>query len=259
MEHIKKAMDEKIYRLTVDNPFDSNEVERKNPFGFRLVPAEVWKGSKFERSFVTTLGQGIFEQVAKIIAEGSGAFAENQHQRDIKINTFQRDTIDNIVAEQRRSKGRGKTVSPDLHSELEQLRNLSIPSQVPISTISDLYIRRSNGDEEFYSFKTVKPNLDQSAEAKRVLLSLRTANDQFSSYFALPYNPAGEGESYIKAKHTYPRRLFDMDDRDFVLIGSSLWNKIGDDFNTFEELLDIFSEAGQISSERIRREYFGTE
>lgn len=36
-----------------------------------------------------------------------------------------------------------------------------------------------------------------------------------------------------------------------------MWNKIGDDPNTYQELLDIFEEVGQYSAERIRKEYFG--
>ncbi|MFK3938002.1 TdeIII family type II restriction endonuclease [Alkalihalobacillus sp. NPDC078783] len=64
-------MERLINRRVNIEPFDEKEIEAKNPFGFRLVPVEVWKGSKFERSFVTILGQGIFEQIAKIIAEGS--------------------------------------------------------------------------------------------------------------------------------------------------------------------------------------------
>ena len=74
---------------------------QNNPFGYRLVPVEVWKGSKFERSFVTSLGQGIFEQIAKIIAEGSGAEAKNQYVKEINLNTWQIEQIDSILKKQR--------------------------------------------------------------------------------------------------------------------------------------------------------------
>ena len=47
-----------------------------------------------------------------------------------------------------------------------------------------------------------------------------------------------------------------MSDERFVLIGSSLWNKIGEDENTYEELLEIFREVGEWSSKKIRKEYF---
>jgi|SRR5699024_9984793 len=251
-------MDNKIRALTLDNPFNPDEVERNNPFGFRLVPLEVWQGSKFERSFVTSLGQNIFEQLGKIIAEGTGSFATNQHRTEITINTFQNETIDTIIQQQRRSNGTRRTIqSPNIGDELERLRNLGNQSYISLSIISDLYIERPNGNQEFYSLKTVKPNLDQTAVAKRDLLALRTADPNYESYFVLPYNPAGEGNPYRGAGHGIPRKLFDMEDTNFVLMGSSLWNKIGDSPDTYNELLDIFSEVGRISSERIRREYFG--
>lgn len=257
LERINNTMDIKIQHLTTHNPFDPDEVELKNPFGFRLVPLEVWQGSKFERSFVTTLGQGIFEQIAKLIAEDTGSYAENQHRQNVVLNTFQNESIDNIITEQTTSSGRRtRIVAPDLHSELGGLRNLNNRSTTSLDVISDLYVRRPDGREEFYSFKTVKPNIDQTAVAKRNLLALRTCSINYEAYLALPFNPGGDGNLYSRGGHSLPKRLFNMEDEDFVLIGSSLWNKLGDNPNTYNELLQIFEEAGQRSSERIRREYF---
>ncbi|WGE39170.1 TdeIII family type II restriction endonuclease [Bacillus stercoris] len=39
-----------------------------------------------------------------------------------------------------------------------------------------------------------------------------------------------------------------MDDTNFVLVDSSFWNQIGNDLNTYTELLDIFDEVGQHTS-----------
>lgn len=253
-DHIQFAMDRKIRSMTLENPFDEEAVLRNNPFGARIVPNEVWLGSKFERSFVTTLGQGIFEQLGKIIAVGSGAHAENQHTSVLTLNTFQTQTIEQTV--ERQGAVRADNV-PDIQREINNLRGLSIDSTVRVSVISDLYVRRQNGHEEFYSFKTVKPNKDQSAIAKKSLLYLKVANPDCDAYFALPHNPAGEGNSYNTQSHKIPYKYFDMDNTDFVLIGSDLWNRIGQDPNTFNELLEVFDEVGQVTRERIRTEYFG--
>lgn len=251
-------MERLIAKRTVEEPFSAKEIEEKNPFGYLLVPIEVWKGSKMERSFVTTLGQGIFEQLGKIIAEGTGAFAANQYDKTLTINTFRTEKIDSIIKKQRAKPKKGeKRVSPDLSKELDDIARLENEKYEIITVKSDLYIRRPDGKEEYYSFKTVKPNLDQTAEAKKNLLLLRTGDPNCVAYFALPYNPAGEGNPYSKAGHSIPNRLFNMDDERFVLIGSALWNKIGNDDNTYEELLEIFREVGKKSAERIRKEYFG--
>ena len=122
--------------------------------------------------------------------------------------------------------------------------------------LSDLYICRPDGTEEFYSFKTVKPNLDQTEIAKKDMLLLLADDSEREVYFALPYNPAGEGHPYRECRHDFPFRLFNMDNDACVLIGAKLWDKIGG-HGTYDELLMLFEEVGTLYSERIKKEYFG--
>lgn len=255
--HVQAVMNRLIEKRTILEPFLEHQIAERNPFGFSVVPTEVWKGAKFERSFVTVLGQGIFEQLGKIIAEGAGAIAANQYDKDLRLNTFQVDTIGDIISNQRARLRKGEIrQAPDLTQELANLANLQTNRYQDISIKSDLYIRRPDGTEEYYSFKTVKPNLDQTAEAKKNLLMLRAGDSNCKAYFALPYNPAGEGNAYTLAGHSIPKKLFNMEDKEYVLIGGDLWNKIGNDENTYNELINIFQEIGQRSKERIRTEYF---
>ena len=74
---IREKMDNIITRRISALPTDMRDINNTNPFGSRLVPEEIWKGSKFERSFVTSFGQGVYEQIAYEIAVGSGAYAAN--------------------------------------------------------------------------------------------------------------------------------------------------------------------------------------
>lgn len=253
-QHLSSVMERLLYRRTVLEPFNKEDISKKNPFGFRLVPVEVWKGSKFERSFVTTLGQGIFEQLGSIIAEGTGSFSANQHTELLTINTWRLEKIDEILKTQR-SKGANRK-KPNWNNEVEEVLKLENQKYEDVTVLFDLYIKRPNGKEEFYSFKTVKPNLDQTERAKRDMLRLKAAMPDSEPYFALPFNPAGEGELYSNA-FKIPYKLFDMDKDPAVLIGAELWNKIGENPNTYNELLSIFEEIGEIYSEKIRKEYFG--
>ena len=59
-------------------------------------------------------------------------------------------------------------------------------------------------------------------------------------YFALPFNPAGEGQDYRKI-HSIPYSIFDMSSEP-VLIGAAFWNKVGQDNNTYNQLLEIFAK-----------------
>ncbi len=262
-EHLREVMKRILEKRTIQEPFNEEDIKNKNPFGYRLVPIEVWKGSKFERSFVTSLGQGIFEQIAKIIAEGSGAIAENQYTKSIKLNSWQLEKIDNILEKQRKQRNASKKKVKDnsnkvktINEELEFLRELETDRYQEVSVLFDLYIKRENGMEEYYSLKTVKPNLDQTETAKKDMLRLMTAEENSEAYFALPYNPAGEGEIY-KLAHSIPYKLFDMDNDSNVLIGKRLWDKIGQDDDTYDELLEIFNKVGEEYVYKIKKEYLG--
>ncbi|WP_433915338.1 TdeIII family type II restriction endonuclease [Serratia symbiotica] len=57
----------------------------------------------------------------------------------------------------------------------EVLNSQPIGMRFTVRVISDLYFVR-DGIEYFFSIKTVKPNIDQTAEAKRDLLKLKVYN-----------------------------------------------------------------------------------
>lgn len=248
-KHLAKVM-ERIIERKISEPLTDEQILLANPFGFRLVPMEVWRSAKFERSFVTTLGQGIFEQLAKIIAEGSGAIASNQHDEKMKICTFRLEQIDSILKVQRESKRQ-----PNWEEEINEIVRLNNERFEEVTVKSDLYIQRSNGTKEFYSFKTVKPNLDQTERAKRDMMRLVAGNPTNQAYFALPFNPAGEGLTYKSSGFSIPLKLLDFSDQNCVLIGAALWNKIGQSNKTYTELLDIFEDVGEKFMPIIRRDY----
>ncbi|PGH91281.1 TdeIII family type II restriction endonuclease [Bacillus thuringiensis] len=251
-KHLATVMERLIQKRTVDEPFSETAIERNNPFGYYLVPIEVWKGAKFERSFVTSLGQGILEQLGQIIAEGTGATAINQYDTVMTINTWRVEKIEEILKSQRR-KGKNQK-GPNWNEEVEEVLALENQRFEEVKVKSDLYIKRQDEREEFYSFKTVKPNLDQTETAKRDMLYLKAGNPSCEPYFALPFNPAGEGNIYRTA-HSMPYKLFNMDEDPCVLIGAAMWNKIGDCENTYDELIQIFKEVGEVYSRKIRIEY----
>ncbi len=252
-ERVKARIEEKLSdilrRRIASANADMRELRLKNPFGSRVVPEEIWKGSKFERSFVTSFGQGVFEQIAYEIAIGSGAEAENQHHERVMLNTWQEEAIGNLLADQR---GPDTTNPPDWDTELNSILTLNSPRHVEVETRFDLYVKRPSGQEEYYSLKTVKPNLDQTEIAKRDMLRIMVAKLGSKAFLALPYNPDGEGRTY---SWSLPKKLFDMNRCNAVLIGAEFWNAVGNDANTYQELLEVFDEVGAVFYEKIRNEY----
>lgn len=250
VQGILEGMLERIIRKrTITEPVTEAAIQQSNPFGYLLVPFPIWKASKFERSFVTSLGQTCFEQIAKVIAEGTGAYAERQHDEEISLNTWRMDQVTNILRGQRASE-----THPNWQLEVDSILALNTPASQTINVKFDLYVRRVDGQEEYYSMKTVKPNLDQTETAKKDMLHIKAAKPLSRPFFALPFNPAGEGGNY-KSVHSIPYQLFDMDDEDAVLIGASFWNTVGADENTYRELIEIFEKVGETYSERIRLEF----
>jgi|LGVE01.1.fsa_nt_gb hypothetical protein len=246
---IYEKMDSIINRRISELPTDMENLSKANPFGSRLVPDEIWKGSKFERSFVTSFGQGVYEQIAYELAIGSGAEAENQRAETVTLNTWQDERINTLLSTQRGSK---TLQSPDWNREIDEIKLLNNPRHVKVETRFDLYIKRDNGQEEYFSLKTVKPNLDQTEIAKRDMLRISAAKPNCKAYLALPSNPDGEGNRY---SWSVPKKLFDMNNCPAVLIGSSFWNAVGNDDNTFSELMTLFHEIGIEFQKKIRKEY----
>ncbi|MGI6666730.1 MAG: TdeIII family type II restriction endonuclease [Bacillota bacterium] len=250
--HLSEFMQGMIRHRCEVEPFDERKVSTKNPFGAALVPMEIWKGSYFERSFVTKMGRGVFERIAQIVAQGSGARTILQHSTRARICTWRLEKIDQILAAQRTGNG-----APDWNREVSEILALNNDAYREVETISDLFVERPDGTREFYCLKTVKPNLDQTEIAKRNMLYLTASDPRNQVFFGLPYNPAGEGKPYRDTGFTFPFSLFRMDDDPCVLIGGALWNRLGASDSVYDELLAAFRHVGSQFAREIRERYLG--
>lgn len=210
----------------------------RNPFRSALIDDSYWAIPKFERSFVTSMGSRGYEELARIIAEGAGHTATRSRITQGPISSGQKSYIDNLLRELRANKR-----VPDWSKEVARLSDLASKGiREAVSVTSDLYINTKDGEELFFSMKTVKPNLDQTERAKRDLLELIAMEPAHKPYFALPYNPYGEGrETY---NFTIPFKIFDMRHDPSVLIGRDFWDLVGGS-GTYEALLEVFDEVGE--------------
>ena len=222
------------------------EAEDTNrPFHARLISAEAIFWSRFERSFSTSFGQSVIEKVSELICVGAGSTASTQRESQVTLTTTQWDEIETIV---RQGRSRG-TTGPDWEAELAAVVAAgSYGVRDTRRVISDLWWK-NDGIEHFMSIKTVKPNLDQTAEAKRDLLKLAAANPDARVHFGLYYNPYGEVPSDYG--FSPPQRLFDFSQPSPVLIGADYWNVLGGD-GTYEHILEIASEVGERVAPKLR-------
>lgn len=208
------------------------------PFHIRIISPEAIFWSRFERSFSTSFGQSVIERISELIVIGAGGRATRQRETPVTLTTTQWDEVENVIRRARSGGG----VGPNWAAELDAVHRAGEYGVADTRrVISDLWWE-SDGVENFMSIKTVKPNLDQTAEAKRDLLRLAASRPDANVYFGLYYNPYGERSSDYA--FSPPQRLFDFSDpASPVLIGAAYWDRLGGE-GTYTALLEIAEEVG---------------
>ncbi len=245
------------YRVAIAQEFERcvmNTIARlenedtHRPFHRSLLSDEALFWSRFERSFSTSFGQRVIEQISRIAALSGGAeIAENQRQTVFSLPDNVLSAIDSQLMGLRDSSS-GRV--PDWGAEVAQLQAVIPVRQVQsVRVISDLWWVR-DGVEHFMSIKTVKPNLDQSVEAKRDLLKLKMANPGCRVFFGLYYNPYGEMLSDYA--WSFPRRIFNFGRDEVVVVGRDYWNLLGGD-GFYEEVTAIAAEVGEATRAKIKK------
>lgn len=221
-----------------------NRDDDYRPFHAALLSDDVLFWSAFERSFSTSFGQRVIEEVARLVALSNGADeASRQKESYVRIDRAQEEVIHRHMQDLRM-----RRPTSSWNGTLQQIQNTQLWGQTEeLRIISDLWWRK-DGIENFISLKTVKPNIDQTAVAKEDCLHLSICIPGCNTYFGLPYNPYGERrEDYA---FNPPMKIFDFRHDPVVLIGRDMWDTIGGE-GCYDELLEIAREVGGETRERI--------
>lgn len=216
------------------------------PFHTALLSDDVIFWSSFERSFSTSFGQRVIEEIARIVALANGA-TEAQRQKDtiVDIDQAYGITITNHIQLLRD----GHRELRDWNNVLSILKNVKLTGTTVHRRVrSDLWWRK-DGIDNYISLKTVKPNIDQTAVAKEDCMVLKAAQPKCNVYFGLPYNPYGnDKEDY---SHNPPMGIFDFQHDSVVLIGKEMWDTIGG-AGCYEEILEIAYNVGKETRDSIK-------
>lgn len=231
----------KEFRDCVNNTIErvSSKEQTYRPFHTALLSKEIIFWSGFERSFSTSFGQRVIEEIARIVALSNGATdAKRQKITNISIDVAYEEAISEHITRLRSH----EIINHDWYSSLEEIKSVSpIGKKTNIRVISDLWWKK-DGIDNFISLKTVKPNIDQTAVAKTDCLHLSIALPNCNTYFGLPYNPYGKDKSSYAFNP--PMGIFDFHKDPVVLIGKEMWDTIGGE-GCYEEILDIAKIVGQ--------------
>lgn len=253
---ITAMMDRVMDNVLVNDPFITEEHRAKKPLYAALVPDEIFKGSHFERRFVTPFGFA-WEKLA-IVAATTGLGYGAQGQRiDGVVKAERLRRITETLASLEHSEKGHKKVYPDWDTELSYVLEGG-GEDIPVTVICDVYAEDlANQYRYAFELKAPLPNSDQTKVSKEKLLKLYAMEPRKvdAAYFALPYNPYGRREDYT---WSFPARWFNMKQDRVVLIGEEFWEKIGG-AGTYKAFIEAVNEIGSEYKERIYREFLGIE
>lgn len=253
---ISGMMERVMNRVLVEDPFIEEKHHADKPLYAALVPDEIFKGSHFERRFVTPFGSA-WEKLALVAAEnglGRGLQGHNisGFVKEGRLRRIQ-EVLDWL---EHPEKGKGR-IKPDWDKELAYV--LKGEGQLlPVQVVCDIYAEDVKNNRKYtFELKAPLPNSDQTKVSKEKLLKLYSMEPKQvdEAYYALPYNPYGKRENY---NWGFPARWFNMKEDKAVLIGDEFWEKIGGT-GTYQSFISAVNEIGLKYKERIYREFLGIE
>jgi len=249
---ISELMNRVMERVLVTDPFIKEKHHSTKPLYAALVPDEIFKGSHFERRFVTPFG-GVWEKLAEVVASEYHGDCTKGHTVTGEVGSESLRRIQEVL-NRLEHKGKEK-VQPHWESELAYvLEGKGEP--IPTSVVCDIFIdSKHTGKKYAFELKGPLPNSDQTKVSKEKIFKLMAMNPPKVdfAFYALVYNPYGKKEDYNWA---FPRRWFDMNKDASVLIGNEFWDLIGGE-GTYQIFIDEVNLLGKEYKERIYREFLG--
>jgi hypothetical protein len=252
---IGQLMDSVLKKVLIDDPFIKDDHRSKKPLYAALVPDEIFKGSHFERRFVTPFGN-IWEKLAVVAAQKGLGYGTQNYTITGSIKQEKLRRITEILNQLEHGRQGTSKIRPDWDKELEYIESGNSDKKIGVTVVCDVYAEdKQNGAKYAFEIKAPLPNSDQTKVSKEKILKLYCMEPKIidNAYFALPYNPYGKREDY---DWSFPSRWFDMKHDEVVLIGNEFWNKIGG-VSTYETFIEAVNEIGPKYKERIYKEFLG--
>jgi hypothetical protein len=253
---ISELMDRIMTKVLYDDPFNRDEHRAKKPLYAALVPDEIFKGSHFERRFVTPFGS-VWEKLAVAAAKVSMGKAETGFPINGMIRQGRLKRIQEVLNRlEYKEKGKQR-IRPNWSEEIKYVLEGN-GELIPTTVICDVFVKNKNNNKAYaFELKAPLPNSDQTKVSKEKIFKLLSMEKPQveNAFYALPYNPYGEKEDYA---WSFPKRWFDMINNPVVLIGNEFWDFIGGK-GTYNLFIKEVNGLGKVYRERIYREYLGIE
>jgi hypothetical protein len=247
---VSALMDRVMERTLIEDPFVVESHRSNKPLYAALVPDEIFKGSHFERRFVTPFG-GVWEKLALIVADEYHGNCTKGHTLNGNVRAERLRRIQEVLNNLESGE------SPNWNQEVEYINNGG-GELIPTRVICDIFIDSNlYGQKYAFEIKAPLPNSDQTKVSKEKMLKLLAMQPRMidKAFFALPYNPYGKKEDYAWG---FPKRWFSMLEDRCVLIGQEFWDLVGGS-GTYSNFIIEINKLGENYRERIYKEYLGIE
>lgn len=253
---VSELMDRVMEKVLITDPFIKEKHHSSKPLYAALVPDEIFKGSHFERRFVTPFG-GVWEKLAQVVALEYHGHCEMGKTINGEVGAERLRRIQEVLNRlEHKKKGKDKQ-KPDWDIELKYILEGG-GKPIPTSVVCDIFIENKNTNKKYaFEIKAPLPNSDQTKVSKEKMFKLLAMNPAKVDYafYALAYNPYGKREDY---NWSFPMRWFDIRNDESVLIGNEFWDLIGGK-GTCKNFISEINALGKEYRERIYREFLGIE
>lgn len=253
---ITELMDRVMNKVLITDPFIKEKHHSKKPLYAALVPDEIFKGSHFERRFVTPFG-GVWEKLAHVVAQDYHGHCEMGKRINGEVGAERLRRIQEVLNKLEHGKKGKNRVTPDWDVELKYILE-GKGKLIPTSVVCDIYVESRKTNKKYaFEVKGPLPNSDQTKVSKEKMFKLLAMESTIinAAFYALPYNPYGKKEDY---NWSFPMRWFDMRNDESVLIGNEFWELIGGQ-GTYKNFITEINALGKEYRERIYREFLGIE
>lgn len=237
----KKYLVKEALKTSLTKKFETYHPETENmPFHYRLLGKDRMALFSFIQSLNTTFGTSIYEPVAKELAQGRFKRVQTQADPHNYISSDAQAVIQSIVDDISTT-----AREPDKEKELNEIRKVCSSGTLKFIKLRkiDVLVQDNNDNIFCMDIKTVKPNIGNFEDYKRMLLSwagaemARNPNINIQTIIAIPYNPY-EPEPYNRWTM---RGMFDL--KKEILVAEELWDFLGG-AGAYQGLLDCFEMAG---------------
>ncbi len=253
---VQDLMDGVMNNVLVKNPFIPEKHHAEKPLYAALVPDEIFKGSHFERRFVTPFGTA-WEKLAMAVGKVYHGECTKGTRIEGTIPEGRLNRIQEVLNRLDHAEKGKKKSKPNWNEELSYIL-AGRGKSIPIAVVCDILVQsKKTGKTYAFELKGPLSDKDQTKVSKEKILKLMAMDGHpiDEAYFALTYNPFFKRELY---KWAHVECWFNIENDNSILIGEEFWNMIGGE-GTYKLFINEVNKLGAFYKEQIYRDYLGIE